>query len=491
MPEIGDEKQYDNRANRASVIEEPILPTSNNGVSPSVPLFDGPQVFLLMERYANEILPWGGGNYKARDVQLRAFIPEENIFASALGIVGSRNSTFSWHLNGPPRTLNRMQEILEYADRGHGWESLIFKTSVDLYTQDAGAFWELVREEDSESSPIIAINHLDAARCYHTGVWESPVIYQDRRGRYHLLKWYQVITFAEMPATYETYEGLQYCALTRFLRAAQERKAVGIRDYERTNGRDVKSIHLVQGITTQQLTDAIARANSNADAAGLIRYAPPIVVGSISPQASVDVKSIELSKAPEDYHRDEYFKEYIAMLAMAFLTDYQEFSPLPGGNLGTSTQSQILHLKNRGKGPGIFRRLITRAINFRIMPQNAEFHYDDPDFEAEKTEAEVKKLRAQTRQIRVTSQEITPEVARQIANDEGDLRQEYLALMGDVDRTDNLMVDSDSPAPNQIDQQVAASQIPTSTPQNVPREQTSASQGFGERARRLPKELFD
>jgi hypothetical protein len=486
MPDIEESyKEYDARANAASVIEEPPLHLTSNGNSPYPPTFDGPQIFFLMERYANEILPWGGGTYKARDAQLRSFITEENIFASALGIVCSRNATFGWHLNGSPRTLRRMQDILETADRGHGWESLIVKTSIDLYSQDAGAVWELVREEDSESSPIIAINHLDIARCYHTGVWESPIIYQDRRGRYHLLKWYQVVTFAEMPCSIETFEGLQYCALTRFLRAAQERKSVSIRDYERTNGRHAKSIHLVQGITTQQLTDAITRANSNADAAGLMRYMDPIVVGSISPQASVDAKTIELTSPPEGYERDEYFKEYIAMLAMAFLTDYQEFSPLPGGNLGTSTQSQILHLKNRGKGPGIFRRLITHAINFRVMPQNCEFHYDDPDFEAEKTEAEVKKLRAQTRQIRVTSQEITPEVARQIANDEGDLRQEYLALMGDVDRTDNLMVDSESPADNQIDEQIAASQMPVSRPKPVVREQTSASQGFGERARRL------
>lgn len=482
VSEIEAEKEYSARAAARSVIEEPTQTLNVNGAAPP---FDVGGVFLLVQKYLDDIIPWGT-NYKARDKQLRNFITDENIFASALGIVCSRNATFSWHLNGPPRTLNRMQELLEYADRGKGWESLIIKTTIDVSTQDSGAFWEIVRAEDSENAPILAINHLDAARCWHTGVWDSPVIYQDRLGKYHLLKWYQVIPFAEMPATIETFAGLQYCALTRFLRAAQERKSVSIRDYERTNGRHAKAVHLVQGITTRQLEDAIRVANAAADSAGLMRHMDPIVVGAVNPQANVGVETIELTAPPEDYKRDEYFKEYIAMLAMAFLTDYQELAPLPGGNLGTSTQSQILHLKNRGKGPGIFRRMITRAINFQIMPQNVEFHYDDPDFEAEKTEAEVKKLRAQTRQIRTTSLEITPQVARQIANDEGDLRQEYLALMGEQDTTDHLMVDDASPAPNQIDQQVQVSQRPSAGPPQQPvRDQTSASNGFGERAKDL------
>lgn len=484
MPDIEDfEKTYDERAAALSVIEEPPRPLSSNGAMPTS--FDQSGVFLLLQKSSDEFIPWGQ-NYKARDKQLRNFIPKENIFASALGIVCSRNATFSWHLNGPPRTLRRLQDILESADRGRGWESLIVKTSVDLYTQDAGAFWEIVREEDSENAIVVAINHLDAARCYHTGVWEAPVIYQDIKGKYHLLKWYQVVCFAEIPATVETYHGLQYCALTRFLQSAMERRAVSIRDYERTNGRHAKSINLVQGITTKQLEDAIKVANATADTAGLLHYMDPIVVGSVNPQAQVGVETIELTHAPEDYKRDEYFKEYIAMLSMAFLTDYQELAPLPGGNLGTSTQSQILHLKNRGKGPGIFRRIITRAINFRIMPNGVEFHFDDPDFEAERTEAEVKKLRAQTRQIRIQSFEITPQVARQIANDEGDLRQEYMALMGEDDTTDHLMVDDSSPADNQINAQVQVSKRPIDKPPTPsPIDQTGASNGFGERAKKL------
>lgn len=468
-------KVYNDEAVRRSVISYP--------KSQSTPTADS--LFYYVSNFVDNVIPWGA-QYKSRDKQLRQFITEEPLFSSALAIVSSRNASFAWKLNGPPRTLTRMQNVLESANGGKGWENLILKTSIDLYTQDSGAFWEIVRSENTPNAPILTVNHLDAARCWHTQVPETPVIYQDRKGKFHLLDYWNVVPLAEMPAPVENLDGLQYCALTRFLLTLKIRKSVSVRDYERTNGRHAKSIQLVKGITTRQLRDAISEANSTADASGLLRYMDPVLVGSVDPKADVGHDTIELTEAPEDYKSDEFFKQYIAGLAMAFLTDYQELSPLPGGNLGTSTQSQILHLKNRGKGTGLFRRMITYAINFLIMPQNCEFSFSDPDFEAEKAEAEVKKLRAQERQIRLTSLEITPQVARQMANDVGDLRQEYLAMMGEADLDENLMIDDHSPAKNQIDNQISSAQLPVNAPPApVVPEQTSRSQGFGERARRI------
>lgn len=472
------EKVYKPEAEQNSVVIHQPQQQANSSL-------DQTSLFMFISGFVNDVIPWGV-RYKARDKQLREYITHENLFTSALGIVSARNATFSWKLTGPPRTLRRMQDILESANYGKGWENLMIKTTIDLSTQDAGAFWEIVREDNTDpSSPIVGINHLDAARCFHTQIPDAPVMYQDFYGKLHLLKYHQVIPFSEMPAPVETWDGLQYCALTRLLMAFQTKKSVGIRDYEKANGRNAKQVHLLKGITSKQLEDAIKVANSQADNAGLMRHMDPILVGSVDPKADVGHDTIELSTPPEDYSMEEFFKIYMVQLAMAFLTDYQEFAPLPGGNLGTSTQSEILHIKNRGKGPGLYRKLITHAINFRIMPKNCEFGYADPDFEAELSEAEVKKTRAQERQIRVQSLEITPEVARQLANDAGDLRQEYLRMMGDADQIEHLMVDDDSPAGSQINEQIQVSQRPVVVPAPVVREQTSQSQGFGERARRL------
>ena len=369
----------------------------------------------LVTQFANEIIPWGRSP-KQRDNQLRNFIPLEHTFASALGIICSRNSGFQWQVEGPPRTVSYLQDMLENANEGKGWHDLIVKTTIDLSTQDNGAFWELVRRQDSKDSPVIGINHLDSARCWHTGHWQTPVVYKDWKGRIHLLKWYNVIEFADMPAAIENVGmyGMQYSSLTRMLMKMQTRRNINLYDYEKTAGRATKAIHLVKGITTQQLKDSMTSARATADSSGLQVYADPVVIGTISPEADVGHDTILLVDVPTGWTPEIDYNQYINLIAMAFMTDYQEFAPLPGQRLGTGAQSEVLHLKSRGKGPGTFMNIISRALNFKVIPRNAHFFFDEQDLEADKAKAEVKALRAQTRAVRIKSGEITPQVARQI-----------------------------------------------------------------------------
>lgn len=402
-------------------------------------------IMWSLQKAQDEIVPWGR-QHKLRDQQLRNFITQEAIFASALGIICSRNAGFQWKLDGPERVIEKLQDRFENANMGLGWQDLIDKTTVDLHTQDNGAFWEIVRADDREDGEFIGVNHLDSARCWHTGNPEAPVIYMDRLSKYHLLKWYQVVTFAEMPASIEGLYGLQYSTLTRMLRRAQVQRNIDVLDYERSSGRHNRQIHLVKGITTQQLTDAINEATARADGMGLTRYMSPVVAGTLDPKADVGHDTIDLVTGPQEFNPQEWFKQYINLIAMAFESDYQEFAPLPGGGLGTGAQSEMLHLKSRGKGPGTFMKLISHAINFRILPKNVKFYFDEQDFEADKSKAEVEAIRAQTRAVRVAAGEITPQVARQIANDEGDLKYEYLELMQEQDITPDMIIDSASQA---------------------------------------------
>lgn len=429
------------RAITASVIE-PLPEPRGNAPQPSL----DQSIFWFLGNFADEIGPWGRG-YKLRDAQLRNFILQENIFAAALGIIASRNSGFSWKIDGPERMVTRMQDIFENSDMGRGWHDLIVKTSIDLYTQDNGAFWEIVRMGGGdERSPVLGINHLDSQRCWHTGYPEAPVIYQDRLGRYHLMRWYEVVAFAEMPVPVEGLYGLQYSALSRMLKSAQTMRNEMTLDYERTGGMNARQIHMVKGITSQQLTDSINRAKATADSQGLTRFINPIVIGTIDPTADVGHDTIDLASKPEGHDQEIAFAQYINLIAMAFSTDYQEFAPLPGSQLGTGAQSTILHQKSRGKGPGTFMKVIAHAINFRILPKSMRFIWDEQDFEADELEAKVQAIRAQTRATRIASGEITTEVARQEAADSGDLKYEYLALMGEEDVTPNVMVNDDSTA---------------------------------------------
>lgn len=260
--------------------------------------------------------------------------------------------------------------------------------------------------------------------CQHTGLPETPVMYQDRLGRYHLLKWFQVVTLSEMPATVEELPGIQYCALTRMLRAVRILKDISIYLSEKVGGRQTRAITLLQGVTAKQVEDALSTVRFTNDSVGLMRYSQPVMVSTVDPNAEVDFKMIELASIPDGFDLDLSFKQYVAQIAMAFRSDYQEFAPLPGGNLGTSSQSEILHLKSRGKGPGLWMKLIATAINWWLLPDDVTFEFDEQDPEADSTLASVKLARAQERQVRLLSGEITPTIARQLAVEAGDLTPE-------------------------------------------------------------------
>lgn len=413
-------KQRDEEALRRSIVE--------TATTPTIPPVD--QGFVLfVAQQADGFVQWGRAP-KLRDKQLRQFIPTENWFASALASVVSRNVTFSWKLEGDDALVKASQQMLLNADRGQGWDSLWSKVSYDLYTQDNGAFVEFIRAGEGPAAPVVNIAHLDADRCYQTGDPEKPVIYQDRLGKLHLLDWWNVYQFLELPSAYESVHAgvfyrLQYSAATRLLRAAQVLRNVSTYQDEKTAGRFVRAIHILRGVGAQQIQDAIARQTLQADQAGLREYLQPLFVSSVDPKAEVDVKTVEMASLPDGFKFEEMMKWYIAALALAFLVDYQEFAPLPGGGLGTSNQSQVLHMKSRGKGPGLYQKLVAHMLNFSgALPANVTFSWDEQDIDADKAQAELQKLHAEEREIRVHTGELDEQAARSVAVAQGDLDQE-------------------------------------------------------------------
>lgn len=429
-------------------------------------------LFWLAQQ-ADEIEPWGR-NVKMRDSQLRAFVPVEPLFNSALGIICARNAAFAWTLEGPPRVVTQYQKVLQTANFGRGWADMLLRASIDLYTQDSGAFIEVIRERDTEKATVVGLASLDAARCYPTGHPEAPVVYMDRLGKYHYLKWYQVLHLVEMPAAYEGLPDLQYCALTRMLRAVRIIRDISIFLSEKVGGRNPRSITAVKGITPAQMTDAWNQAQALSDQAGFMRLMRPIIVGSTDPKADVAFATLDLASIPDGFNLETTNKWYISQIAMAFLEDYQTFAPLPGGGLGTSTQSEVLHMKARGKGPGLFMKIVSEALNWNVLPDSVEFQWDEQDADADQQEAATKYARANERSVRITSGEITPQVARDIAHEAGDLTQEQIDALAAQDLEKEALARE-----NERQQEILEEGAPADA-QNTPAgagEQTTAAEG--------------
>lgn len=413
---------------------------------------------LTLASFADDITAWGS-NVHYRDQQLRAFWPTEPVLASAIYTIISRNAAFDWALEGPPRTVNAVQAILHEADMGRGWLTFITKLSADLFTCDNGAFIEVIRDGNSETSPVVGLAHLDSGRCRRTGVAEWPVVYTDRLGREHKLEPWQVITVEEFPSPIETMNGVQLCAVSRVLRMAQLMRDIGIYKREKVSGNQSKQIHIVSGVRTQEITDAMDAHKSEQSNQGYMRYLKPLMFGTLDPTAAVKVETIDLASLPDGFNEEQAMRQYLTVLSMGFGADYQDFAPLPGGNLGSSAQSQILHQKSRGKGPALFMKLLEHKFNFHgVIPRNVTFRYDEQDVMADLEQAQLAKARADTEALYVDRGVLTPQAVRQRMLDRGDLTQEEFDALSlpqqdltyEVTATDAEELDNTAPSPNTV-----------------------------------------
>lgn len=383
-------------------------------------------LLFMVAAYADSMIQWGTAPI-ARDQQLRQFLPTESMTLSALSTVVARNVTFKWKLKGDEAAIEQAQAMLQSANRGAGWADLVSKTSWDLYGSDRGAFIEMIRTANSPFAPCIGLQHLDAVRCWLTGDPEFPVYYCDLNGVWHKMAWYQVVNLQEMAAPIERpgLGSLQYCALTRILKASQIYRDISTYFGEKVGGRHTRAVHVVSGVNPTEMAAAIASTQVDADQQLLTRYIQPVVLSTLDPKTEASVATLDFAGIPDGFDAEQQFKQFVTIIAMGLLSDYQDFSPLPGGGLGSGAQSETLANKTKGKGPGLWQALMLYALNFRgALPQNVQFEFDEQDVQSDIEEATAAKSRAERRQIDITSGVLDAQAARQLAVDDGDLDPE-------------------------------------------------------------------
>jgi hypothetical protein len=383
----------------------------------------------------------------ARDGYLRKFLPTEPLLVGPFYSTVAKYAAFGWRVTGPARTARIVHRILHSVDEGDGWLPFITKVLQDLLGQDNGAFIEVIRADDDPLSPVVMLNHLDAARCTRTGIRETPVIYRDIEGHDHALRYYQVITLSEFPSARETAYGVQICALSRVLGAAQYIRDLNIYKDEKISGKHVGAVHLVGGVSAKSVRDALRTHAQQSASEGFTHYLEPAVIASLDPNATVSKATLEMATLPDGFNAETEFKNYLITFANCFGTDLQDYMPLPGGNLGTSQQSEILHTKAQGKGPRLFMGILEHQFNFHgLMPDTVHFGYGEQDLMEDERKAALSKQRAERLRLLVgrgTDQPILPpEIARQLMEDEGDLSEDYLVAMGEENERDTVTLSS-------------------------------------------------
>lgn len=430
VPQLQPQNQFPGDAIKRSVQEQPV-----------VSLFPGTGggVFTWnLASAADSFSPWGRDVIR-RDKELRDFWPSETYLAGAVANVAFRNTTLDWEIkHESKRIIQAVTEMLRSAIAGDsfGWVPFIEKFSQDLYTQDNGAFIEIIRDPSSiagsrfvdERAPVIGIAHLDSNQCIRTGRADFPVVYIDDKGKRHKLAWYEVIPFADFPSAIERMHGVGYCSVSRALRMAQTMRSIMVFKDEKVSGRHFKQINFVSGISRQDIADEMTRGQENANNAGQVRFIMPAILASLDPEKPVSVATIDLASLPDGFDIDVDMKWYISGLALAFGVDYQEFAPLPGGAIGSSAQSMILHRKGTGKNPAVFMRTLSEAFsNYGVLPRNTEMRFTDRDEQEELERQEVRTGAMEEAAIAVNGKVLSPEAAAKMLVRRGILTEEDIA----------------------------------------------------------------
>jgi hypothetical protein len=434
-----------------------------------------PPILMQVAIAADEAPSWWT---EERDNYLRLFWRGEPFLASAIYSLCSRNAGFRWEIESADPVAKAMStNLLNTAEFGEGWQELVLKVSEDIYTQDNGGFIEVVRPararvngkdyraiaqkhksgdidwyaisnragavkqvepEAVSDSPLdlpIGLAHLDASKCTRTGDPDIPVVYMDRYGKEHDLRPWQVVTLNDMPTPIEEMHNVGFCMVSRVFRSAQTVRDWIIYREEKISGRFARAVHLTN-VDSEVISDAIAQAHARADAQGLYRYSQPIITNTLDPNARPWNVTIPLAELPEGWNEDEMMRWYIALVALAAGEHYSFMAPMPGRRLGSAREVEVQERQARGKSSRLFmEQIVAKFNNAGIFPPTCKLVFKEKDPEEQAANEEAALRRADTRSLRIASGEITPQVARQIALDQGDLREEYLRMMGEADVT--------------------------------------------------------
>jgi hypothetical protein len=468
---------------------------------------DGSSVptLLMIATAADEAPTWWSAQ---RDVYLRKFYPQEPFLCGALYSVLARNASYTLDFEGDAAAVKKAHQLKANCNFFKGWQNLALLTSLDLYSQDNGAFIEIVRParakilgnlesvhpyyeryngkslkaakmlvkggsedpqwcgllpypnqwvpldgvdyklQDSPMDLPISLAHLDAAACERTGDPENPVLYTDVKGKQHRLKWYQVATMEDMPSADRTKHGVGLSAVSRALRIAQTLRDTQIYKQEKITGQNVSSIWLTN-VSADLITDAIEQARDSALNKHLLRYMQPVIAETLDPAATPAVQEIKLASLPDNYNEDEMLRWYIAALALDFGVDYGFLAPLPGNKLGTSQQAEVMERQSRGKASRLYMSLMENILNnHAILPQNVVAEYKEVDVTEELERDTATQRRAKTRSIMIASGEITAGMAREMAVRAGDYTEDIASEADEEEEEEQEEPETDRRWPN-------------------------------------------
>ena len=328
-----------------------------------------------------------------RDNYLAKLWRTEPILAGAIYSMCAKMVSLKWQITGRRNLALSNARILSNAAHmgGNSWGGFNSVSALDFYTTDRGVFWEIARKGNPMYGQMVDIGHIDSLQCVLTGNSKRPMDYMsEMTGQHVRFRPGEFVHFTSLPSPREAFLGIGFCAVSRALRAAKLLMGLHNYDSEKLSNLPPEGVAAVTGLTMDEFQDALALWMASRKKAGSLTFPQVLWLIGSQPNAKVDINFVGFSQVPESFDRKIVINQYVNTLALCFGVDAREFWPVSSGALGTAAETEVQHMKARGKGPGEYITTTEREINLEL-PDGVEFRYDTQDIEEDMEAATVAK----------------------------------------------------------------------------------------------------
>lgn len=417
-------------------------------------------------------------DFRVRERVLDSTIRADAMWSAAIGIAITKAAALAWETKSDSELRSkRAQELLLAADATSisgigGWVSYMGKQVRNFTCTNGGCFTEIIRATGAYGSRIVGLGHLSSLRMRRTGDPEYPFIYLDRWGRQHVMRWWQVFNLVDMPDPDEAALGMGLCAAERAYQQIRKLAALEQYLYEKISGSRPLALHIVNGLTKDQLTDMMASASENQASKGLSLYMGAIVATTLKPDAAPALVTIPLAELPDGFEAATERDRADLIYANALGLDPQDLKPMSNQQMGAGAQSEVLNQKAEGRGQAAYRQQLVHMLNQLVFDDKTQFLFTEHDYRDQQAAANVSAARGTFVAGLVAGQIISAAQGQQVLVEQGELPKAFIEQgaqagsdLSDTDKPDvNDPLNDASGPPQPLNQPVMQTQAPTPEP---------------------------
>lgn len=334
---------------------------------------------------------------RARDEWLSDFWRKEgnDLLAGAVATMTAKIETTNWYLEGPEEIVKFYRNVLLHeTDFGRGWDSFISKWVQSYLVRDGGGLAERARASlRDRGGPALNFHHLDESRCYYTGDPKWPVAYEtgDKLRRIHTANLMRIV---DMPSSKDKDRGYGFSSVSRAVSTALILQMLVKYKKERLSDLPPAAILLMNNMQEGQWRDIMKKYDARLQNRDVGFWRDLLVAFGYDPEFPVSAELFTFSDLPEHYNETDAMNMAVYTFALAFRVDPREFWPVSSGPLGTAKETNIQHIKAKGKGAGIIFTAIERQLNDPLsLPKSLKFKFDYRDDEEDLQAEAIKKAK--------------------------------------------------------------------------------------------------